>query len=109
MVHANACLTPKGRTRLASAIVDDGWTLRRVGLPAVRRGHLRVHRRNDDMPVPVTGRVQAAGARTTAELCPPMPSEVFSVTAPGCIGVGPSSSRRCPGATVGGAGTISCT
>ena len=30
MVHANACLTPKGRTRLASAIVDDGWTLRRA-------------------------------------------------------------------------------
>jgi transposase InsO family protein len=30
MVHANACLTPKGRTRLASAIVDQGWTLRRA-------------------------------------------------------------------------------
>ena len=30
MVHANACLTPKGRTRLASAIVDDGWTYRRA-------------------------------------------------------------------------------
>ncbi len=30
MVHANACLTPKGRTRLASAIVDEGWTYRRA-------------------------------------------------------------------------------
>lgn len=30
MVHANACLTPKGRTRLASAIVEDGWTHRRA-------------------------------------------------------------------------------
>ena len=28
MVHANACLTPKGRLRLASAIVEDGWTMR---------------------------------------------------------------------------------
>jgi transposase InsO family protein len=30
MVHANACLTPKGRTRLASAIVDEGWSIRRA-------------------------------------------------------------------------------
>lgn len=30
MVHANACLTPKGRSRLASAIVEDGWTYRRA-------------------------------------------------------------------------------
>ena len=30
MVHANACLTPKGRLRLASAIVDDGWTYARA-------------------------------------------------------------------------------
>jgi len=30
MVHANACLTPKGRLRLASAVVDDGWNLRRA-------------------------------------------------------------------------------
>jgi hypothetical protein len=30
MVHANACLTPKGRSRLASAIVEGGWTYRRA-------------------------------------------------------------------------------
>ena len=30
MVHANACLTPKGRLRLASAIVEDGWTIARA-------------------------------------------------------------------------------
>lgn len=36
---------------------------------------------------------QAAGASITAELCPPMPSDVFSVSAPGFRGVGPSSSR----------------
>ena len=30
MVHANACLTSKGRTRLASAVVEDGWTYRRA-------------------------------------------------------------------------------
>src|SRR4051812_25242887 len=30
MVHANACLTPKGRLRVASAIVDDGWTYARA-------------------------------------------------------------------------------
>ncbi|MGZ8815057.1 MAG: IS481 family transposase [Mycobacterium sp.] len=30
MSHANACLTPKGRLRLASAIVDDGWTYARA-------------------------------------------------------------------------------
>ena len=30
MVHANACLTPKGRLRLARCVVDDGWTLRRA-------------------------------------------------------------------------------
>ena len=36
----------------------------------------------------------ATGDNTTAELCPPMPSEVFKVTAPGSRGTGPSSSRR---------------
>jgi transposase InsO family protein len=30
MSHANACLTPRGRTKLASAIVDQGWTIRRA-------------------------------------------------------------------------------
>lgn len=30
MSHANACLTPRGRLRLASAIVDDGWTIARA-------------------------------------------------------------------------------
>jgi transposase InsO family protein len=30
MSHANACLTPRGRTKLASAIVDQGWTVRRA-------------------------------------------------------------------------------
>jgi leucine-zipper of insertion element IS481 len=30
MSHANACLTPRGRSRLASAIVDDGWTMTRA-------------------------------------------------------------------------------
>lgn len=30
MSHANASLTPRGRLRLASAIVDDGWSLRRA-------------------------------------------------------------------------------
>lgn len=30
MSHANACLTPKGRLRLASAIVNDGWTYARA-------------------------------------------------------------------------------
>jgi transposase InsO family protein len=26
MIHANACLTPKGRLRLARCVVEDGWT-----------------------------------------------------------------------------------
>jgi transposase InsO family protein len=30
MSHANASLTPRGRCRLASAVVDDGWSLRRA-------------------------------------------------------------------------------
>lgn len=30
MTHANAPLTPEGRRRLASLIVDDGWTVRRA-------------------------------------------------------------------------------
>src|SRR4051794_35888868 len=30
MVHANACLTPRGRTKLASAIVEHGWSIRRA-------------------------------------------------------------------------------
>lgn len=30
MVHANACLTPKGRLRLARCVVDDGWTYARA-------------------------------------------------------------------------------
>lgn len=30
MTHANAPLTPEGRRRLASAIVDAGWTIRRA-------------------------------------------------------------------------------
>ena len=40
-----------------------------------------------------SGCAQASGASTTAELCPPMPSEVFSVSAPGSMAVGPSSNR----------------
>ena len=30
MSHANACLTPNGRLRLAQLVVDKGWTLRRA-------------------------------------------------------------------------------
>lgn len=30
MTHANALLTPKGRLRLAKAVVDDDWSLRRA-------------------------------------------------------------------------------
>ncbi|MDO4610502.1 leucine zipper domain-containing protein, partial [Corynebacterium sp.] len=30
MTHANAPLTPTGRLRLASLIVDDGWTIARA-------------------------------------------------------------------------------
>ncbi|WP_053208325.1 IS481 family transposase, partial [Jiangella muralis] len=30
MSHANACLTPAGRLRLAQLVVDKGWTLRRA-------------------------------------------------------------------------------
>ena len=30
MVHANACLTARGRTKLAAAIVDHGWSIRRA-------------------------------------------------------------------------------
>ena len=30
MSHANACLTPTGRLRLAQLVVDKGWTLRRA-------------------------------------------------------------------------------
>ncbi|ARV81803.1 hypothetical protein BWK49_11305 [Mycobacterium intracellulare subsp. chimaera] len=29
MSHANACLTPRGRLRLARCVVDDGWTYAR--------------------------------------------------------------------------------
>jgi hypothetical protein len=47
------------------------------------------------------------GARSTAELCPPIPSEVFSVI-PSTGAVGPSSSRGWPSATAGGAGMTLC-
>ena len=30
MVHANACLTARGRTKLAVAIVEQGWSIRRA-------------------------------------------------------------------------------
>lgn len=30
MVHANACLTARGRTKLGSAIVEGGWSIRRA-------------------------------------------------------------------------------
>ena len=30
MVHANACLTARGRTKLGSAIVERGWSIRRA-------------------------------------------------------------------------------
>ncbi|MFI5490605.1 IS481 family transposase, partial [Micromonospora echinaurantiaca] len=30
MPHANAPLTERGRLRLASCVVDDGWPLRRA-------------------------------------------------------------------------------
>ena len=30
MSHGNASLTPTGRLRLASCVVDDGWPLRRA-------------------------------------------------------------------------------
>ncbi|MBY3808071.1 helix-turn-helix domain-containing protein, partial [Rhodococcus fascians] len=30
MSHANALLTPKGRLKLATSIVDDGWSIRRA-------------------------------------------------------------------------------
>ncbi|MEI5604283.1 helix-turn-helix domain-containing protein, partial [Streptomyces brasiliscabiei] len=30
MTHANAPLTPEWRRRIASLIVDDGWTVRRA-------------------------------------------------------------------------------
>ena len=30
MSHANACLAPAGRLRLARCVVDDGWSLRRA-------------------------------------------------------------------------------
>jgi hypothetical protein len=30
VTHANAPLTPEGRLRLASLVVDDGWAVRRA-------------------------------------------------------------------------------
>src|SRR5215210_5233930 len=30
MTHANACLTPRGRLKLARAVVEEGWTLARA-------------------------------------------------------------------------------
>ena len=30
MTHANACLTPRGRLKLAAAVVEEGWTLARA-------------------------------------------------------------------------------
>jgi transposase InsO family protein len=30
MSHANACLTPRGRLKLARCVVEDGWSLRRA-------------------------------------------------------------------------------
>lgn len=30
MVHANACLTPRGRLKLARCVVEDGWTYARA-------------------------------------------------------------------------------
>ncbi|MDV6311983.1 leucine zipper domain-containing protein, partial [Gordonia amicalis] len=30
MSHANALLTPKGRLKLASVIIDEGWSIRRA-------------------------------------------------------------------------------
>jgi transposase InsO family protein len=47
MSHANACLTPKGRLKLARCIVDDGWSLRRaadrfqVSVPTAQRWSTR--------------------------------------------------------------------
>ena len=43
MSHANACLTPKGRLKLALCVVEDGWSLRRaaerfqVSVPTAQR------------------------------------------------------------------------
>jgi transposase InsO family protein len=43
MTHANACLTPKGRLKLARCVVEDGWSLRRaadrfqVSVPTAQR------------------------------------------------------------------------
>ncbi len=43
MSHANACLTPKGRLKLARCVVEDGWSLRRaaerfqVSVPTAQR------------------------------------------------------------------------
>ena len=43
MSHANSCLTPKGRLKLARCVVEDGWSLRRaaerfqVSVPTAQR------------------------------------------------------------------------
>jgi transposase len=43
MSHANACLTPRGRLKLARCVVEDGWSLRRaadrfqVSVPTAQR------------------------------------------------------------------------
>ena len=43
MVHANACLTPRGRLKLARCVVEEGWPLRRaaerfqVSVPTAKR------------------------------------------------------------------------
>ena len=43
MSHANACLTPRGRLKLARCVVEDGWSLRRaaerfqVSVPTAKR------------------------------------------------------------------------
>lgn len=39
MSHANACLTPKGRLKLARCVVEDGWSLRRAADKVLRIGH----------------------------------------------------------------------
>jgi transposase InsO family protein len=54
MSHANACLTPRGRLKLARCVVDDGWSLRRaaerfqVSVPTAKRWADRYRQLGED-------------------------------------------------------------
>lgn len=104
---------PYSRAEMSASMVARGSKVYADGPRSQTCQSLSSSRSSPHMNSPrprAQGRVAAecchrAGARTTAEFWPPIPSDVLSVT-PSDIAVGPSNNRAWPGATVGGAGTM---